>query len=138
MKKIIALLAAAIMLLCTACSSNSEPGKMEQTPETLAQMEVISSFGISQKGNRIIGNRGENDFVEYIVVMYDGDVKKSEKTYYFYNNDIAYDNFKEENSENTVLTFFDDARYVIKDSGMANTGTYDGDYMLLGETYDFR
>lgn len=138
MKKIIALLAAAIMLLCTACSSTPKPGELEQSPETLAQMEVISTFGISQKNNRIIGFKGENDFIEYIVVMYNGDTKTSEKTYYFYNNDTAYDNFKEENAENPVLTFFDDARYVTRDSGIANTGTYDGDYMLLGKTYDFR
>lgn len=138
MKKIIALLVLAIMLLCTACSGTPKPGEFEQSPETLAQMKVISSFGISQKNDRIIGYKGEDDFLEYIVVMYSEDTKTSEKTYYFYNNDVAYENFKEENADVPVFTFFDDARYVIRDSGTANTGTYDGDYMLLGEIYDFR
>lgn len=137
MKKIIALLAAAIILLFTACTS-SGPDSVAQDPETLLQMEVISSFGITQKQNRIVAYRGENYYLEYFVAMYDGDTKTSEKTYYFYNDTRTYNEFKEKNSDNPVMTFFDDARYVIQDTGIANSGTYDGDYMIAGEKYDFR
>lgn len=137
MKKIIALLAAAIMLLCTACTS-SGPDSVEQDPETLLQMDVISSFGITQKQNRIIAYKGENYYLEYFVAMYDGDTKTSEKTYYFYNDTRTYNEFKEKNSDNPTMTFFDDARYVIQDTGIANSGTYDGDYMIAGKKYEFR
>ncbi len=137
MKRIILLLAALITVLCTACSS-SDTGLVEQSPETLLQMDVISSFGISQKENRIVAYKGENEYVEYVVAMYDGNKKVSEKTYWFYNSDYAYENFKEENADSKTITFFDDARYGVRDSSIGNSGTYDGDYMLIGKNYEFR
>ncbi len=138
MKRIILLLTAVIMIFCTACNSSSDKGHAEQSAETALQMEVISSFGISQKGNRIVAYKGENEYVEYVVAMYDGNRKTSEKTYCFYNNGYAYEDFKEENADSETITFFDDARYTVKDSSIGNSGTYDGDYMLIGEKYDFR
>ena len=126
------------MILCTACNSSTDPENIQQSPETILQMEVISSFGISQKQNRIVAFKGENEYVEYVVAMYDGDRKTSEKTYYFYNSGYAYENFKEENADSKTITFFDDAYYGVKDTSVGNSGTYDGDYMLIGEKYDFR
>lgn len=137
MKKIIALLAAAIMLLLTACTQ-AGPENVEQDPETLIQMDVISSFGISQKHNRIVAYKGENNYLKYVVAMYDGDNKTSEKTYYFYNNDYAYNEFKEENADSATTTFFDEGRYVVCDTGIGNSGTYDGDYTLFGKEHDFK
>jgi hypothetical protein len=138
MKRIILLLTAVIMIFCTACSSSSNSGNAEPNSEIALQMEVISSFGITQKGNRIIAYKGENEYVEYIVAMYDGDRKTSEKTYRFYNSGYAYEEYKKENADSETITFFDDAHYGVKDSGIGISGTYDGDYMLIGESYDFR
>ncbi len=138
MKRIILILAAVIMVLCTACSSVHTSGNGEENPQIKLQTEVISSFGISQKQNRIVAYKSENEYLEYVVAVYDGNKKTSEKTYYFYNSGYAYDIFKEENADSEVITFFDDAHYAVKDTSVANTGTYDGDYTAIGEKYDFR
>lgn len=139
MKKFIAIIAAAVMLLCTAaCSSLPEPGEVEQSPETIAQMEIISSFGITLKDSRIVASQDQNDYVKYVVVNYEDGVKKSEQTYYFYNNDTAYALAKKEKAEEKNITFVDESRYTVQDSGTANTGSYDGDYMLLGKDHIFR
>ena len=80
MKRIILILAAVIMVLCTACSSVHTSGNGEENPQIKLQTEVISSFGISQKQNRIVAYKSENEYLEYVVAMYDGNKKTSEKT----------------------------------------------------------
>lgn len=130
MKRIISLfLAVAFMLGLCACGSNEE---YEPDKYAKAQTEVIQSLSVSLENRRIVGYKGENDHLIYIVVEYDENVRKvSETTYYFCFNESVYNymlpNFKDEPDLKEIR----DKIYFTFTSDKASMGTYETDVNKL-------
>lgn len=137
MKKIISLiLAAALLICCSACSGNkTEPGEFEQSEITVAQNEIISTFGITIENSRIVAYENGIDYVKYIVANYSGNVKTDEYTHYFYLNSVAFEKFAENYSENENATVDAEKLYICVATNIADTYDYTKDKALIEEEY---
>ena len=131
MKKIISLFLVLITVILGFCAC-SQSGEFENDDYSKAQMEIIENFSISLENRRIVGFKGENDHLVYIIVEYDEKVQKiSETTYYFCFNESVYnamvDNFKDEPEFNGIK----DKIYFTFKSDKASTGKYESDVEKL-------
>lgn len=137
-KAIAAILAVLVLVLTASCGAAPKIGEVEQSPETLVQMQLISTFGTTQKDRRIVASDDENEYVKYVVLEYENGKKTSEKTYYFYNNDTSFALAKKNYADNEAITFCDEGRYTVENTSDFNFDSYDEDYMSLGKNYIFR
>ncbi len=95
-------------------------------------MEVIEGLSVSLENKRIVGYRGENDHLVYIVVEYDGKGQKlSETTYYFCFNESVYDFMLPNFEKEPEFTQVKDKLYFTFKSEKAITGTYENDVKKL-------
>lgn len=137
MKKIIALIAAFLMILPLAsCTEPTKPGEFEQGPVETAQGKIISGLGITQENSRIVAYVGTNEYVRYVVVFYENGRKVDEVTHMFYTSDISYAKAKETFEGNKNVTeMIDESRYISYWSGVALYGTYAEDLELISKEY---
>ncbi len=137
MKRILSLIIISVMLLgLCACNSTEE---IEQDATALLHMEIIDGLGISLENRTIVGCRGENNHLTYIVVEYDEKVQKSsETTYYFCFNESVYDNMSEEFKNEPEFTGLKDKCYFTFKSDMAITGSYAKDVERIKKEYTIK
>ncbi|MBQ3007406.1 MAG: hypothetical protein IJD78_07590 [Clostridia bacterium] len=137
MKRIIALISTLLMIVSLAsCSEPTKPGEFEQGPVEIAQNEIISGLGITQKDSRIVAFLGTNEYLRYVVCFYENGIKTDEITHMFYTSDISFENAKktfEGNKNVTEIT--DESRYISYWSGVALYGTYEEDLKLIEKEY---
>ncbi len=140
MKRIIAFITAVFMLFSfSACSNQPKLGEVEPNQVEKAQGKIISSFGITQDGSRIVAYQGTNDYVKYVVVYYENGVRTDEVTHMFYTNDVAFEAAKEEMSGDPDVTKIDDEkRYISYWSGNAVYGEYAKDLEIIKSEYNLK
>lgn len=125
MKKLISIFLIALSVLgFSACTDSSD---FEQDPVTLLQNDVIATFGISQKDNKIVSYIGENNYVKYILIKYENGSKISEVTHYFYNNDADFEDAKELYASNSAVTIDSEKRHISMLSAEIHEGSYGAD-----------
>ncbi len=130
MKKILS--AILILVLLLGVSACSQGGEFEQNEYAKAQMEVIEGLSVSLENKRIVGYKGENDHLIYIVAEYDEDVRKiSETTYYFCFNESVYDFIIKDFKDEPELKEIKDKLYFTFKSDKAITGSYAEDVKKL-------
>ncbi len=130
MKRIISLFFVfAFMLGLCACGNN---GEYEPDKYAKAHTEVIQSLSVSLENRRIVGCKGENDHLIYIVVEYDENVRKvSETTYYFCFNESVYNYMLPDFKDEPDLKEVKDKIYFTFTSDKASMGTYEMDVNKL-------
>lgn len=137
MKKLISAVLA-VLLLASLCSCAPKPGEMEQSPESIAQSEIIGTLGRTIKDSRIVAYSDENDYVKYIVVFYENGKKADEVTHYFYNNDIAFERDKPGFEGEKELVVEDEKRYISFKSNEAAAGIYSEDRKIIEQSYKIK
>ena len=137
MKRIISAVLAALLLL-SLCSCAPQAGELEQSPEAIAQSEIIGTLGRTIKDSRIVAYSDENDYVKYIVVYYENGKKTDEETHYFYNNDLAFDRDKPGFEGETELVVEDEKRYISFKSNEAVGGSYIEDRKIIEQSYKIK
>lgn len=130
MKRIISLFFVfAFMIGLCGCGSSKE---YEPSEYAKAQTEVIQSLSVSIENRRIVGYKGENDHLIYIVVEYDENARKvSETTYYFCFNESVYNYMLPDFKDEPDLKEVKDKIYFTFSSDKASMGTYEMDVNKL-------
>ena len=131
MKKILSVLLVFVLLsgLC-ACSQSGKENASDKYAQ--ARTEVIQSLNVSLENKRIVGYKGENDHLIYIVVEYDENVRKiSETTYYFCFNESVYDYMVPQFENEPGFTEFRDKIYFTFETDKASIGIYEKDVNKL-------
>lgn len=148
MKRIICLIMMAAMLFSFyACNDSQPQGGMvgngahdETSPYGVLQSEVIGTLGITVENSRIVATESNAEgYVKYIVVRYN---EKGEKTgelsYFFCLSDECFENFVEENKENTAVQVYENERYLTMPSNYANKGIFSEDVEILRKDYHIK
>jgi len=144
MKRLIILFLAVLLLAgsLTACSGktggSNESESFTQSQTSKEQAKILASLGITLDKDRIVAYRETHTYLEYIVSIYDGDKKISEKSYYFYYGEGNYEKDKDNYKNAAGVEFKDNAATVVYNSGKANTGNYAGDLELIKKDYTIR
>ena len=137
MKRIISAVLTALLLL-SLCSCAPQAGELEQSPQAIAQSEIIGTLGRTIKDSRIVAYSDENDYVKYIVVYYENGKKTDEETHYFYNNDLAFGRDKPGFEGETELVVEDEKRYISFKSNEAVGGSYSEDRKIIEQSYKIK
>ena len=137
MKRIISAVLTALLLI-SLCSCAPQAGELEQSPQAIAQSEIIGTLGRTIKDSRIVAYSDENDYVKYIVVYYENGKKTDEETHYFYNNDLAFGRDKPGFEGETELVVEDEKRYISFKSNEAVGGSYSEDRKIIEQSYKIK
>ncbi len=135
MKKISALILAICAVLCLASCNRTKPGEFEQNPITVAQMDIVSAFGVSETDAKLVAYENGSNYLKYIVVEYAKGTKLSEATHLFYYDEVAFNAFCGELAEEEVIEKKDDIFYVKIKSNLANNSDYAKDFEKLQKSY---
>ncbi len=144
MKKLIAIIALAALLAGVFCSCDgvrlkSTLPSMTQNARETAQNNLISSFGVTLKDDKIVAfNSSENKFLEYIYVDYTNGAKVLEKTYYFYSTEEYYEDAKKNYTDAKSVEFNDDACCVIVRTNKASGATYNENFEIIKADYEIK
>lgn len=144
MKKLISLTFAILFVACSfsACSDKTggtqDYGSVTQSRISIEQAKILASFGITLEKDRIVGYRETDDYLEYVVIKYNGDAKTNEKNYYIYYNEEVYEKSKELYANANGVEYKDDAITVVVNSSKANTGLYSKDLEIIEKAYKLR
>ena len=139
MKKIIALISALLIIISlAACSANPKPGEVEPSPIEKAQGEIISSFGFTKENIRIVAYEGTNDYVKYIVAVYNDGKRADERTHYFYTHDVAFEAGSAELKNATDVEIDPEKRYISYKTYVAVSGDYKTDLEIIKQEYTVR
>lgn len=142
MKKLLCILLAVIAIAgsFSACAGNGGQINEEYSQSAVAreQAKLLASFGITLEKDRIVGYRETTDFLEYVVAIYEGDKKISEKNYIIFYREDTYKEDKDSYKNAAGVEFNDAAATVIYNSAKANTGAYATDLELIKKNYVLR
>ncbi len=122
-------------VLCLAACNRTEPGEFEQSPITVAQMDIVSTFGVSETDTRLVAYENGVNYLKYIVVEYAKGTKLSETTHLFYYDDIAFKAFCDELTDEEIIEKKNDIFYVKIKSNLANNSNYAKDLEKLQRKY---
>ncbi len=138
MKKIIALILVAAAVICLGACGGTKPGEFEQSEISIAQREIISTFGISAKDSRIVAYENGIDYVKYIIVKYSNGVKTEEYTHYFYLSELSFEKHSENIAEDEGAVVEADKLYICQKTNAANTGDYAKDKELIEKDHHLK
>ncbi len=135
MKKFLALLLAISIVFCLGACKRTKPGEFEQNEITLAQTEIISTFGETEKDTKIVAYENGVNYLKYVISDYAKGTKLSEATHWFYYDVDAFNLFCEELDEEKIIEKKDGIFYVKVKSNLANNSDYEKDLEKLKKKY---
>ena len=139
MKKIIAFISALLILLSlSACSGAPKPGEVEPSPVEKAQREIIDSLSFTIPDRRIVACESTNDYVKYIVALYENGNKIAEDTHYFLISEASIKQYPKQYKDAEGFLYDEEKCYITFKSYFVDTGSYQTDLEKLKSLYDIK
>ena len=136
------LIAFALLLSLGACSwinnPNSGTKQMSESEMAAKQMEVINTFGRTQKDDRIVAFQGENEYLKYVIVYYANGKRKEEYTHYLVFGDAAYERIKAQYADVPEVLIEDETHHIRFRSAEAAGNSYAEDLEIIKQNYELR
>ena len=136
------LIAFALLLSLGACNwinnPNSGTKQMSESEMAAKQMEVINTFGRTQKDDRIVAFQGENEYLKYVIVYYENGKRKDEYTHYLVFGDAAYERIKAQYADVPEVLIEDETHHIRFRSAEAAGNSYAEDLEIIKQNYELR